>query len=109
MESPLRILLAVLLLGLGVIWPMVSLLWLSARLNRTPPLSSRRAGFIIAVNGVFPMSLVLSAFGLLLPDLRASLAYKGVLLVAWATTLVLFAGLWWAGATKRSAASDEKG
>ena len=104
-----RILLAVLLLGLGVIWPMASLLWLSTRLSRTPPLSSVQVGFIIALNGVFPISLVLSAFGLLLPGLRESLAYKGVLLVAWVTTLLLFAGLWWAGATKRSAASGEKG
>lgn len=104
-----RIFLAVLLLGLGVIWPMASLLWLSARLSRTPPLSSRQSGLIIAVNGVFPISLVLSAFGLLLPGLRESLTFKGALLVAWVTALALFVGVWRTGATKRSVASGEKG
>jgi hypothetical protein len=88
---------------------MASLLWLSARLNRTPPLSARETGLIIAVNGVFPISLVLSAFGLLLPGLRESLTFKGVLLIAWATALALFVALWRTGAAKQSAASNEKG
>ena len=86
---------AILLLVLGVIWPLASLLWLSGRLNRQPALSPRRLGLIIAVTGVFPISLVLMAFGLLLPQFQESPVFKVVVLVSWVATVALFIGLWW--------------
>ncbi len=100
---------AILFLILGVIWPLSVLIWLSAWLNRQPALSPRRLGLIISVTGVFPISLVLSAFGLLLPRLQGSPVFKVVLLVAWVATIVLFIGLWWTSAADRNAASGEKG
>jgi hypothetical protein len=105
----LHIVAAILLLIIGVIWPLASLLWLSSRLNRTPTLSSQRLGLILALNLIFPISLILSAFGLLLPQLRESLAFKGALVVAWVATLGLFAGLWWSRTAEHRVSGGEKG
>jgi hypothetical protein len=45
----------------------------------------------------------------LLPKFQGSLAFKGVLLVSWVTTFMLFAGLWWMRAGEQIAAGGEKG
>lgn len=104
-----RTVVAILLLLVGVIWPLASLLWLSGRLNRQPALSPRRLGLIIAVTGVFPISLVLTAFGFLLPQFQESPIFKVVVLVSWVATIALFIGLGWTSAMERSAAGSEKG
>lgn len=85
---------AILLLVVGVAWPLGWLLWLAGRLNRKPPLTPRLLGFLLALNGVLPISFILTAFGLLLEPLRVSPIFKGVLLIAWAAVVVLAIGSW---------------
>jgi hypothetical protein len=105
----LKTVIAILLLILGVAWPLALLLWLSNRFNRQPAISPRRLGLIIAITGVFPISLVLSAFRLLLPQFQASPVFTIVLLVSWVATAALFIGLWWSSVTERLAGGGEKG
>jgi len=60
-------LLGILILTAGVILPMALAGWLAFRLNRKPPLASRRVGLILALNGVLPVGLVLLGLGLMSP------------------------------------------
>lgn len=60
-------LLGILVLTAGVILPMALAGWLAFRLNRKPPLASRRVGLILALNGVLPAGLVVLGLGLMSP------------------------------------------
>ena len=61
-------LLGILILTAGVILPMALAGWLAFRLNRKPPLASRKVGLTLAFNGVLPAGLVLLGLGLMSPD-----------------------------------------
>jgi hypothetical protein len=65
------------------------LLWLNARLNRQPPLAPRTAGLILALNGILPISLILTAFRMLSANMRASPVVLGALIVSWIAVLIL--------------------
>jgi len=84
----------ILLLVVGVAWPLGWLLWLAGRFNRKPPLTPTLLGFLLALNGILPVSLILTAFGLLLEPLRVSPIFKGVLLILWGAVVVLAIGSW---------------
>ncbi len=60
-------LLGILVLTAGVILPIALAGWLAFRLNKKPPLASRRVGLILAFNGVLPVGLVLLGLGLMSP------------------------------------------
>ena len=60
-------LLGILVLTAGVILPMALSGWLAFRMNKKPPLASRRVGLILALNGVLPVGLVLLGLGLMSP------------------------------------------
>jgi hypothetical protein len=78
-----RTLFAILLLVLGVVWPLGALLWLAMRLNRPPPPAPRQMGFILALTLLLPISLVLTGFGLLSPAVQGSQIYWGAVLASW--------------------------
>lgn len=85
---------AILLLVVGVAWPLGWLLWLAGRLNRQPPMTPRLLGLLLALNFVVPISLILTALRLLLEPLRVSPVFRGVLLIAWAAVPVLAISAW---------------
>jgi len=93
---------ALVLLVVGVAWPLSWLVWLNARLNREPPLSPRQLGLLLALNFIFPVSLILTAFGMLLDPLGASVVFRVVLVTAWTAVAILALGVWWARKGVRS-------
>jgi len=79
----------ILILIVGVAYPMAALIWLNGRLGRQPALAARHVGRIVAFNGVFPLSLIGLGVGLLSTGLWASLAFKMVLALTGLVSLVL--------------------
>ena len=59
----------ILLLMIGIIFPMGMLAWLSHRFNRRPQPSPRQVGLVLALNGLLPLALVLVGLGLMMPQL----------------------------------------
>ncbi len=55
----------ILLLLIGLAFPMGMLFWLNGRLSRKPAPRPREIGLLLAFNGVLPVSLILAGLGLL--------------------------------------------
>jgi uncharacterized membrane protein len=85
----------ILILLVGVAFPMGMLVWLNARLRRQPALQPRQVGMLLALNGILPLGLVLTGLGLIYPPFGASLAFKVVLIASGLAVLALLVGLWW--------------
>jgi hypothetical protein len=94
-------LVGILLLLIGVAFPMGMLVWLNGRMRRPPALQPRQVGMLLALNGILPLGLVLIGFWLIYPPFGASLAFKVVLISTGLAVLVLSAGLWWIARTAR--------
>lgn len=62
----------ILLLVIGVSFPMEMLLWLNARLHRLPPPRPRQVGAWLAFNFVLPVGLVLGGLSLMSARVAAS-------------------------------------
>jgi hypothetical protein len=100
-------LIGILVLLLGVAFPMGMLVWLNGRMRRQPALQPRQVGLLLALNGILPLGLVLAGLWLIYPSFGASLAYKVVLVAAGLTVLALVIGLWWTGrSTLRTGGKD---
>lgn len=89
-----RSLAGILLLVVGVVFPMAMLLWLNGRLNRKPALLPRQVTLLLALNGTLPVFLVTLGMGLLAERWSQTLAFKGVVGASALAVLVLLAGLW---------------
>jgi hypothetical protein len=87
----------ILILIIGVAFPMGMLVWLNGRMRRPPSLQPRQVGMLLALNGILPLGLVLTGLWLIYPPFGASLAFKAVLIAAGLAALVLLVGLWWIG------------
>jgi hypothetical protein len=90
----------ILILIIGVAFPMVMLVWLNSRMRRQPGLQPRQVGMLLALNGILPLGLVLTGLWLIHPPFGASLVFKTVLLACGLAVLALLVGLWW---TRRAA------
>ncbi len=89
-----RIVAGILVLLVGVSYPVAIMFWLNQRMSRPPGLLPRQVGWILAFNGVFPVTLILLGLGLIVNRLGAAFAFKVVLLFAAAASLILLAGVW---------------
>jgi hypothetical protein len=95
------ILIGILVLLIGVGFPMGMLVWLNGRMRRQPALQPRQVGLLLALNGILPLGLILTGFWMIHPPFGTSLAFKVVIVVSWLAVLVLLVGLWWMGQTAR--------
>lgn len=59
----------ILLLIIGIIFPLGMLAWLSNRLNRRPRPGAGQVGLLLALNGLLPLAVVLTGLGLMMPQL----------------------------------------
>jgi hypothetical protein len=95
----------ILLLIIGVIYPMAILLWLNARLQRKPAPEPRQVSVILAFNGVFPLVLIGLGIGLLSARIWAMPAFQPALAFVGLTALVLLLMSWRLGRIARAAAT----
>lgn len=64
-----RVVAGILLLVIGIIFPMGMLAWLSSRFSRRPRPPAARVGLLLALNGLLPLAVVLAGLGLMMPQL----------------------------------------
>ena len=76
------VVLGILLLLIGVAFPLALLFWLNGRLSRKPPLRPAQVGLLLAFNGVLPVGLILLGLGRLSPRLWASSVLRTASLAA---------------------------
>ncbi len=100
-----HILLGILLVVVGISYPMGALVWLNYRMGRRPTLSAGRVGLILAFDGVFPVFFIVSGLGVLMPRLWAILAIKAVVILTALATLIL--ALAWFGVGFKSKPTTE--
>jgi hypothetical protein len=77
----------ILVIVVGVVFPMAMVLWLSVRLGRKPSMRPGQVGLVLALNGVLPIALIASAVALLSPRLAATPWMPVALSVAWVAAL----------------------
>jgi hypothetical protein len=94
-------LVGILVLLIGVAFPMGMLVWLNGRLRQQPALQPRQVGMLLALNGILPLGLVIIGLWLVYPPFGTSMAIKATVIVSALAVLVLLAGLWWAGRAAR--------
>jgi hypothetical protein len=94
-------LIGILVLLIGVAFPMGMLVWLNGRLRRQPPLQPVQVGMLLALNGILPLGLVLVGLGLIYPPFGSGLAFKVVIFASGLAVLILLVGLWWIGRAVR--------
>ena len=90
-----RIIAGIILLVVGVVFPMGTLLWLNTRMKRRQILAARQVGMILAFNGVLPVSLVTLGLGLISARLWAILAFRVVTVSSSLVAALLLVGLGW--------------
>ena len=83
------VVLGVLLLVSGVVFPLAMLFWLSSRLSRPPALRPRQVGLMLALNLMLPASLVLWALQLISSRLAAATAVQTAAMATSAATVFL--------------------
>jgi hypothetical protein len=89
----------IILVVIGVVFPMGTLFWLNGRMDKQPRLVSRQVGLILALNGIVPVALITLGVGLLMGKLWTSLEFKVVLMVSSLAAVSVIAALW--GTTRR--------
>lgn len=92
----------ILLVVVGVVFPMAMLVWLGGRMRRRPPPRPRQVGLWLAFNFVLPVGLVLLGISVISPQfganpviriaMWAALGAAGVLLIALAIDAALARG-----------------
>jgi hypothetical protein len=79
----------VLLLIIGVIFPMAMLFRMNSVLSRKPAPQPSRVGMLLALNGVLPVALVVSGLMLLSAHFAASPALRAVMIATWLASAAL--------------------
>jgi len=97
-----QIVAGILLVTIGVFFPMAMLVWLGSRMRRPPPPRPRQVGMWLAFNFVLPVGMVLRGISLISPQfganpviriaMWAALGAAGVLLIALAIDAALARG-----------------
>jgi hypothetical protein len=83
----------ILLLCLGVIFPMAMLFQMNRVLSRKPAPRPSRVGMLLALNGVLPVALIISGLMLLSTSFSASPALRVALIATWVASLALLIAL----------------
>jgi hypothetical protein len=94
-------LIGILVLLIGVAFPMGMLVWLNGRMRRQPPLQPRQVGMLLALNGILPLGLVLGGLWLIHPPFGTGMAVKAAVIASALAVVILLVGLWWAGRAAR--------
>jgi hypothetical protein len=80
----------ILLLIIGVIFPMVMLFQINSMLSRKPVPRPRQVGMLLALNGVLPVALIISGLMLLSARFSAAPALRAAMIATWVASLGLF-------------------
>ena len=102
-------LIGILVLLIGIAFPMGMLVWLNGRLRRQPSLQPRQVGLLLALNAILPLGLVLAGLWLIYPPFGASLVFKAVIVVSGLAVLTLLVVLWWTGRSSRRRGGSHAG
>jgi hypothetical protein len=78
-----RTLAGILLLTIGVIFPMAMLFRINSMLSRKPAPRPSRVGMLLALNGVLPVALVISGLMLLSVRFAVSPALRAAMIATW--------------------------
>ena len=97
-------LIGILVLLIGVAFPMGMLVWLNGRMRRQPALQPLQVGMLLALNGILPVGLVFTGLWLIYPPFGTGPAFKVAIIASGLAALMLLIGLGW---TSRS--SHRKG
>ncbi len=84
-----HIIIGILLLIMGAIFPLAMLFWLNGRMSREPALNPRQVGLTLAFNGVLPVGLITLGLGLLSPRVWASVVVRTISIATLAASVVL--------------------
>jgi hypothetical protein len=84
-----RTLAGILLLIIGVIFPMAMLFQMNSVLSRKPAPRPSRVGMLLALNGVLPVALIISGLMLLSDRFAASPALRAALIATWLASAAL--------------------
>ena len=84
-----RTLAGILLLIVGVIFPMAMLFRMNSMLSRKPAPTPGRVGMLLALNGVLPVALIISGLMLLAARFAASPALRAALIATWVASAAL--------------------
>jgi hypothetical protein len=79
----------ILLLTVGVIFPMAMLFRINSILRRKPAPRPGRVGMMVALNGVLPVALVISGLMLLSDRFVVSPALRAAMIATWLASVVL--------------------
>ncbi len=104
-----QVVLGITLIVAGIAFPMAALFWLNRRMLRSPALTPRQVGLILALNGVLPVGLIFWGLSVLVPRLGATLEVRVVAILATAASVALLGALILArpaDVTERSAGHD---
>jgi uncharacterized membrane protein len=104
-----RTLAGIVLLLIGIAFPMGMLVWLNRRMKRKPLLTSTRTGMLLALNGILPLGLVLAGFWLLSPAFGASTPFRAAMSAVGLAVLALVVGPWWTGRVERRSRDPDAG
>ena len=102
-----RVVAGILVLMIGVIYPIAVLLWLNARLRRQPALGPQQLGSVLAFNGVLPIALIGLGLGLLSPRVWAIPSFQPALALVGLAALLLLLVSWRMGAMAASAQAQQ--
>jgi hypothetical protein len=84
-----RTLAGILLLIIGVIFPMAMLFQMNSVLSRKPAPRPSRVGMLLALNGVLPLAMIISGLMLLSDRFAASPALRAALIATWVASAAL--------------------
>ena len=104
-----RILAGILLLIIGVIFPMAMLFRMNSVLSRKPAPQPSRVGMLLALNGVLPVALVTSGLAMLSARMAESPALRVVVIATWLTSVALLIILIIGGRAGRGEKGDDAG
>jgi len=102
-----RTLAGILLLIIGVIFPMAMLFQMNSVLSRKPAPRPSRVGMLLALNGVLPVALIISGLMLLSDRFAVSPALRAALIATWvASAALLIAVVIGRGAGRKKGGGD---
>ncbi len=78
-----RVVAGILLLVLGVSFPMGMLVWLNGRMRRKPALLPAQVGLLLALNGILPLGCVTLGLGLMTQRLWSLAPLRTASFAAW--------------------------
>jgi len=104
-----RTLAGILLLIIGVIFPMAMLFWMNSVLSRKPAPQPSRVGMLLALNGVLPVALVTTGLAMLSARMAGAPALQVVVLATWLTSVALVIILVIGGRAGRGEKGDDAG